>query len=387
MRQRGCRRGSVAGVLIFALGLAPTHAGEAWLQTPPGTRVDIGTHRLYLSCRGAGSPTVVMDSGLGGTSLEWLGVQERVAARVKACVYDRAGYGWSEPGPQPRTSSRIADELFVLLKRAGVAGPYVLVGHSFGGFNVRLFANRYPYTTAGVVLVDSSHPEQVERFLQPPIRLNTAPSGSNRSLVFGDPKLPQNLPEELRGTVLSLLLMRQTKLAMANEYLNFRLSASEVHQAGPLPKVPMVVLSRGKSMLPLNTQGLAIEKLWSELQNELSELSPYSALIVADRSGHHVHVDQPQLVADAIFLVVDVARRSYLASAGGGAAESTLKPLWLAFKDATWRSDRLHTQLRADPFHRGRLAQNGSLAAGRIAGPIRSSLQPVEYLPGTDLLN
>jgi pimeloyl-ACP methyl ester carboxylesterase len=258
----------------------------------------------------------VIDSGLGGNSLEWIKVQRLLAQHVRVCSYDRAGYGWSEPGPLPRTSSRIVDELFELLKKADIAGPYVLVGHSFGGYTAQLFANRYPAETAGLALVDSSHPEQFERFLAPPIRANLAPSGKNRVMMFSpSPRMPENLPEEVKSMVQLLNLRGETRRAMGHELLDFRLSARQVRAASALPNVPMVVLTRGKRVWPQTDRGQQMEQLWAQLQVELANRTQRSIHILAHRSGHYVHLDQPELVANSVQLVVDLVRRggSYVA--------------------------------------------------------------------------
>ena len=278
---------------------------------PPGRLVDIGTHRLHIFCLGSGEPTVVIDSGLGGNSLEWIKVQRMLATRVRVCSYDRAGYGWSEPGPLPRTSSRIVDELFALLKMAEMQGPYVLVGHSFGGYTMQLFANRYPTETAGLVLVDSSHPEQFERFLAPPIRVNLAPSGRNRVMMLSpSPPVPANLPDEVRLRIQSFNLRGETRMAMGQELLDFRLSAQQVREASALPNVPMVVLTRGVRVWPRTERGQRMEQLWIQLQDELASRGQHAIHIVAQRSGHHIHLDQPLLVADSVQKVVDLARTS-----------------------------------------------------------------------------
>src|SRR5215212_1453703 len=124
----------------------------------PGELVDVGGYSLHLYCTGgeAGAPTVVMDSGLGGTVLDWQLVQPELAKSMHVCTYDRAGMGWSDPGDQPRTSRQITRELHTLLGNAGVEGPYVLVGHSFGGTNMQVDASQYPDEVAGMVLVDSA---------------------------------------------------------------------------------------------------------------------------------------------------------------------------------------------------------------------------------------
>src|SRR5918995_5554862 len=123
----------------------------------PGEMVDVGGYSLHLNCTGEeGTPTVVMDSGLGGTVLDWQLVQPEVAKFTRVCTYDRGGMGWSERSPQPRTSQQFVEELHALLGNAGVEGPYVLVGHSLGGVNVQLFVSQYPDEVAGMVLVDSA---------------------------------------------------------------------------------------------------------------------------------------------------------------------------------------------------------------------------------------
>lgn len=124
----------------------------------------IEDYRLHIECSGRGAPAVILDAGLGGSSLEWVFVVERLRRLTKVCTYDRAGYGGSDTGPLPRTSSRIVSELKHLLESAGVAPPYVLAGHSFGGYNMQLFARRFPSLVAGLVLVDTSHCQSSRTF-------------------------------------------------------------------------------------------------------------------------------------------------------------------------------------------------------------------------------
>jgi len=117
---------------------------------PPGRLVDIEAHRLHLHCAGDGAPTVVFDATLGASSLRWSRVQPAIARVTRACAYDRAGFGWSEGGLMPRTAGRIADELHQLLEIAAVPGPYILVGHSYGGLVMRVFAARHAAAVAGL---------------------------------------------------------------------------------------------------------------------------------------------------------------------------------------------------------------------------------------------
>src|SRR5262245_5266162 len=130
------------------------------MPPPPGRLVDLGTHRLHILCDGEGSPTVVFDAALGASSLSWSLVHPAVAQLTHACTYDRAGFGWSDAGPLPRTAGRIADELHELLQRGARRGPYVLVGHSFGGLVMRVFAARHPRETAALVLIEPAIPEE-----------------------------------------------------------------------------------------------------------------------------------------------------------------------------------------------------------------------------------
>ena len=121
--------------------------------------MDVGGFRLHLHCAGEGSPTIVLDAALGASSLSWSLVQPELARLSRVCSYDRGGFGWSDPGPMPRTAYRIAEELHTLLERARVPPPYVLVGHSFGGLVALIFTRRFRSVTSGLVLVDPAHAE------------------------------------------------------------------------------------------------------------------------------------------------------------------------------------------------------------------------------------
>ncbi|MCC7412547.1 MAG: alpha/beta hydrolase [Gammaproteobacteria bacterium] len=374
---RRALRFAAALVLLVAAGGAAATEGPRY----PGRVVSVGTHGLHIHCLGEGTPAVIMDSGLGGTSLEWVGVQLRLARHVRACVYDRAGYGWSDPGPGPRTSSRIADELFVLLSNAGVDGPSVLVAQSFGGYTMEVFARRYPYLTAGLVLVDASHPDQIERFRRPPVNLNTAPRTRRGMLSYSQPpSVPASLPAEFRDAALALARTWKARQALKQEYLYFEQSARDVLAAGELPPVPMVVLTRGRRAWPHDTRGDLIENLWLAMQDDLSAQSPHAAHIIAASSGHHIHLDQPDLVSDAVTMVIDFART------GASAPDFSIDPeigysgaAWLEFADAWWRYDTLHAALRLRapvPFLH---SAGGVIRAGHFAGTARPAHQQVVY--------
>ena len=266
----------------------------------PGRLVDIGGHRLHIYCVGEGVPSIIFDSGVGGFSLEWSRVQNVLARRTRVCAYDRAGYGWSDLGPLPRTSERITRELHTLLERAGVAGPYIIAGHSFGGYNAQLFARNYPDQTAGLVLIDSSHPEQIERLPGPePGTVKRVRPGSNSYVVswfFPHP----NFPDENALMAQRIMQSWQHKMTWREEMTVFSVSAKQVKASRPMPEVPVLVLTRGRSFWPGYSKGDETERVWMELQDELSQLGANPVHLIAERSGHVIHLDQPGIVITAM---------------------------------------------------------------------------------------
>ena len=163
--------GSFALLLILLVGWIWRRGRRAKAELvekhpPPGRMVDLGGYRLHINCQGssqAGSPTVVIDAASGEFSLHWAAVQHKVAEFTRVCTYDRAGMGWSDRSRKPYTAMRTVEELHTLLMQAGVEPPYVLVGHSLGGLNVRLYAHEHPDQVAGLILVDPAHEEQLLR--------------------------------------------------------------------------------------------------------------------------------------------------------------------------------------------------------------------------------
>lgn len=270
----------------------------------PGTRIWIGKHSLHLNCQGRGSPAVVFDSGLGGTSLDWALVQPEVAGFTRACTYDRAGYGWSGRGPRPRSSARIVSELNSLLGYGGVAPPYILVGHSFGGLNVRLFAHSHPHKTAGLVLVDSSHEEQFDRFED--ANISTVVPRSDRFFIANYYRIPDGLPSELRPIAQAFAVSPRAVESLYSELRHMRVSAAQVRAARSLPDVPIVVVSRGGEL----TAGDArpIDRLWLELQTDLASRTTHGRLVVAQTGDHYIQLRKPEVVVEAIREVVSAAR-------------------------------------------------------------------------------
>ncbi|MEE8321721.1 MAG: alpha/beta hydrolase [Gammaproteobacteria bacterium] len=269
----------------------------------PGTLVDIGTHRLHIHCTGTKSPSVIIDSGLGGFSLEWWQIQKTLSSQIRICSYDRAGYGWSDPGPMPRTTKQIAEELRLLLSNAHIPGPYILVGHSFGGFNIRYFASQNPELVAGMVLIDSSHPEQFDRFpAARPGPKTKRPNSINYTITR--PVMPDNYPGQVKALGYRLMTSYKARATYIQESRSFRLSSEQVLAENHLPDIPLTILSRGKRVWPEDELGDQLEMIWVELQDELASLSSQTLHLSAQQSGHLIHLDQPELVALSILKTV-----------------------------------------------------------------------------------
>jgi len=288
-------------VLLPRAAVADEDSLTGALTQPPGQRHDVGGFQLHIHCEGKGTPVVVLDSGVGGFSLEWTAVQDALSRYTKVCAYDRAGYGWSEMGPLPRTISHVGRELHALLHAADLAPPYILVGHSFGGYSVQYFARTWKNEVAGMVLVEASHPEQNERL--PRGKHEDRPSigpGGRSTYINTQVRLHPNFPPEYESLALKLLQNRMTALTIREELLNYPLSARQILFAGELPRVPLVVLTRGQRVWPHTELGDALEATWMQLQDELAHLVPGTVHLIAEDSGHSIHMDEPGLVVTAI---------------------------------------------------------------------------------------
>lgn len=260
-------------------GAAWQHAPVPRESAPDGDfheLIDVGGYRLDLKCRGSGGPVVVMDNAFQFDMREWDRVAPEVAKLTRVCTYDRAGIGRSEAKPILRTSRDAVDELRTLLANAKVEPPYVLVGHDLGGMHVRLYASLYPDEVAGLVLVDATHEDQEAR-------------------------LAPILPAKYRDAV---MLPRRNFERLAPDE-----SYAQLRAAPPLPPVPLIVLTHGvyTSVNPSDLPPEVPEKLeqaWRELQADLARRAPGGRQVIAERSGHNIQRDQPELVVESIRQVV-----------------------------------------------------------------------------------
>ncbi len=240
-----------------------------------GALIEVGGRSRFLRCTGQEEPTVIFDAGYSADSSAWAAVEPAIAKMTRTCVWDRAATGRSAATSPARGSGDAVADLHALLQAAGVAPPYVLVGHSYGGQNVRLFASSYPDEVSGLVLVDALHEEYFERLRE----------------------LDPAQKEALQGM-----------LASIPEAVDFAASSKQLRDADPLPDVPAVVITRGTVTFPPEEPTAATEALWRELQRDLVSRLPRAELVVAKRSGHNVPADQPEVVIAAIEQVVEAVR-------------------------------------------------------------------------------
>ncbi len=329
--------GSGVALLLLSMALQRWSSRRLWRKFPaPGELIDVGGHRLHLDRRGHGAPTVVFDSALAGTSISWGLVQPAVSEFTTTCSYDRAGSGWSDPGPFPRDGETIATELRRLLARANAPEPFILVGHSYGGFTVRLFADRYPEVTAGMILLDAADPDQwaepnavdrrkvwggsrlsrrgahLARFGVARLLVWLATLGASRvAWRFGGlfsrhvPESEKNrlvapaakLPPQDRRKLLWFWTEAKFYEALASQIENVPKTAAAVVQTGPYADVPIVVLSAPNP-----------DPNWEPRQAEMAALSNRGRHLAVSNSGHWIPLDRPDLVVEVIREMVGTVR-------------------------------------------------------------------------------
>lgn len=333
-------------VLLLLSGSRVARAQGATTSPPlpaPGRLVDLGGWRLHLNCMGeAGTPraTVILEAGAGDFSVDWSLVQPGVARFARVCSYDRAGSGWSDLGPRPRTMHQVVYELHTLLEKNGERPPYVLVGHSYGGGLVRLYQSMYPADVAGMVLVeaaaDNPWRKTPEKGLvrssdlatgkpipgpktSDPLRYSEIPQRFVAMIEAQVPELSAHandpprdkLPADARR--MRTWSYAQVKMHISNDN-SFEadelalLRAERNRTEHPLRDMPLVVLTRGLSE-DSSPAGRTGDEEHSRDQASLVALSRVGKQVIAKRSGHHIPLDEPDLVVAAIRDVIAAARR------------------------------------------------------------------------------
>jgi pimeloyl-ACP methyl ester carboxylesterase len=297
---------SVAVLLLAFAYFAPAQVVDPLPPPPPGRLIDIGGRKLHLYCTGKGSPTAILETGAGSFSTDWALVQPEVAQRTRVCSYDRAGNGWSDPGPEWDSVTQVANDLETALSKAGEHPPYVLVGQSMGGLFVRWYQHEHPDQVVGMVLVETYQTtapvngkqvplytltkDQLQANLPPPSSLKKPPLPKEVRPPFD--KLPPSLQQThlwLERHFFETLDFNKGPQMMES----WRSAFSVLHQAslkqGSLDALPLVILTRED-----------VNDDERQQQKDLSHLSSRCRWEIAVRSGHFVQLERPDLVIAAI---------------------------------------------------------------------------------------
>jgi pimeloyl-ACP methyl ester carboxylesterase len=321
---RFLRRSTVVSAVACIVGVTYEHVSQRLHPVPPriGQLVDIGGRSLNIFCSGEGSPAVIFEGGRGRPGYSWVVVQREVARFTRACWYDRAGYGWSDPAPYPHSAAVIARDLHQLLKKHGAAPPYVLVGSSFGGLVVRVYSRTYSNHVAGMVLVDSSHAD----FRVPITRTGFFHLDSvQRTMVCFIWLLKQTgvlrlvmqqteertVPQGYTENEIRLMSSFEPRTA-AESFKEMELESHiQARAAGGFGNRPLIVLTAGR-LQRLPTDPVDLDQLrrdeWIEVQQQLAALSTRGRQIVLADSGHGIQFDRPDAVIDAVHQVVSAVR-------------------------------------------------------------------------------
>ena len=291
---------------------------------PPGQQVYVNGKRWHYCCSGNGPQTVILDAGLGSGSLDWSLVQPKIAEFTRVFSYDRAGYGWSDESSNSRTSDQIVEELHLLLNQAEIPKPYILVGHSFGGINMQLYFSKYPEEVQGIILVDSSHPEQVEK-LPPEPEKSVVEHPSVQMLLsrLGVIRVLCSIPyvkNMIYETFLSFpVSIRKMYLAQysSTKYIRTFTRENEAFEENlrqvkerhiSFGSTPLVVIAAGAEskgewlnsypeLLAWIQQSASI---WHDLQKDLLSKSSQSEFLIAEESDHMIPRNQPEIVVQAV---------------------------------------------------------------------------------------
>ena len=328
-------------LLVLTIYIVSSAPAQETAPPVPGKLVDLGAYRLHLNCTGHGKPTVVFSPGAGDFSFDWYLVQTEVSKFTRACSYDRGGEAWSDLGPTPRTMHQEAYDLGRLLHQAKERGPFILVGQSAGGPVVRLFQQRYPRDVAAVVLVDASH-EDGRLFINGKLqRLRDLTKGRPIPLVRDHAGSEDGLSEEGIGKIKEAIVkydmtpgidppfnklppeIQKLRLWALGKYTHFVALDNDYnpeendeffkdHQQNPqsLGDIPLIVLSRSRDEYPPRVA----EQLSAEhraQQVDLATLSRHSRQIIVPDSGHHIQLDQPGAVVDAVREAIVESKHSH----------------------------------------------------------------------------
>lgn len=328
----------VVGSIYEALGRK--NAQEKY--PPPGKLVDIGGRKMHIDCRGAGSPTVILESGLGtGGTTDWTLVHDEIASFTRTCAYDRAGIMWSDAKDTPQDAAAVTEDLHKLLKGAGISDPLVLVGHSIGGPYTRTYVGKYGEQVAGLVMVDPSHPDQIARLGKVvsidvhPKRASTlihtakalAWTGIVRFVIARGDKPQARTPAETKrlGDALakSAAYASTSIRGSASELDGFDRTMDQARAVHSFGNRPLIVLTAMAPMTPEQLKGLGMKaedgarfkQEWKTLHTEQAAFSTRGRQQIVPDATHYIQVDRPEVVIAAVREVVGEVRADAQATA------------------------------------------------------------------------
>jgi pimeloyl-ACP methyl ester carboxylesterase len=287
-------------------------------HSPPGQVFLVNGHAMRLDCSGSGSPTIVLDAGLGNDGLIWGRVQPVLAQTTRVCSYDRAGFGWSDALPPPRDADHIAAELQGLLAAAHITGPVVLMGHSIAGMYIRAYATRYPENIAGLIFVDAStplqnrnpafkaHPDPGPSKLSALLRKAAIAAGLSR--LFGECSRNFPWPDQRAARLQAEDQCHDRSAAVAGEADSFDRSGEETVHTGPYGALPILILSQDPAHTAAQGQPEDVVKEWNQMQENLKLLSSRSRRIIAKGSSHYVQRDRPDLIEKEVSIFIEQVR-------------------------------------------------------------------------------
>lgn len=285
----------------------------------PGKMYLVHGYRMHIDCMGSGSPTLILDAGLGNDSLIWGGVQPVLAKNTRVCAYDRAGWGLSQTVPGPQDANDIADELHGLLDAAGIDGSVVLMGHSIAGMYIRAYASRYPAQVAGLIFVDASTPLQDEDQVIGAKMPHGSPPWMRLFMVkavmaLGVPRWLGACSRHLRGFSPEAQSLQDADFcdphvdAGIGEMLHFHQSGEETVHDGPYGDLPVLVLSSDPAKALADHRSPAEVEAWERMQENLKHLSTHSRRIIASGSPHHIQLERPDLIEREVPLFIEQIR-------------------------------------------------------------------------------
>jgi pimeloyl-ACP methyl ester carboxylesterase len=285
---------------------------------PPGAFYSVNGHRMHIICTGSGSPTIVLEAGLGNDALTWGGVQPVLSSTTRVCSYDRAGFGWSDALPAPRDADHVAAELHELLLQAKVTGPIVLMGHSMAGVYMRDYVTRYPADIVGIVFEDGSTPLQDDNPVMKAMDSKAPPPWAlellaKSAMSTGIPRLLGMCSQSIKGFDARAAKLQAEDICHTNVSPMFdamdgiNRSGQETVHSGPYGALPILIISEDPAqMTAVSSTDMA--NVWNQMQEDLKKLSTRSRRIIAKGSSHYIHIDRADLIEKEVPLFIEQVR-------------------------------------------------------------------------------